>query len=295
MKFSTFVIKALVDTITGGAGNETGPSIGIYRSGPKIEQFFLDCGLDLRIGSNSRVPATTDFLRQTAQHFDGNGDTYITRIIEKVADPREYLKEPEKAMAVRDHLNAALAADGFAVVVTNGKAMLAERRVSGGIIEPFIAKVATIDFDTVQTEIARALTSLDSDPEDAVTAACSLIEAVCRSILIELTLPLPPKKDIDGLIRAVQEPLGLSPGRSDIPMEIQGDIRQTLSGLTSVAKGIGALRTHGGDAHGREKGFRRIDARIARLALNAASTLALFLIETWERKEHRALPTHPAE
>lgn len=291
-KFSPFVVKALVDTITGGAGNDAGPSIGIYRSGPKIEQFFLDCGLDMRIGSNSRVPATTDFLRQTAQHYDGKGDVYITRIIEKASDPREYLREPDKATAVREHLNVALAADGLAVVVANGKAILAERHGSGGIVEPFIAKVATIDFDTVQTEIARALVSLDSDPEDAVTAACSLIEAVCRSILVELTLPLPPKKDIDGLIRAVQEPLGLSPGRSNLASEIEADIRQTLSGLTSVAKGIGALRTHGGDAHGREKGARRIDARIARLALNAASSLALFLIETWERTEHRALPQH---
>ncbi len=291
-KFSPFVLKALVDTITGGAGNDSGPSIGIYRSGPKIEQFFLDCGLDMKIGSSSRVPATTDFLRQTAQHYDGKGDDYLKRIIERVSDPREYLKEPDRAIAVREHLNAALAADGFAVVIANGKAFLAERQVSGGIVEPFIAKIAKIDFDTVQTEIARALASLDSDPEDAVTAACSLIEAVCRSILVELAQPLPPKKDIDGLIRAVQGPLGLSPGRSDLLPEIDGDIRQILSGLTSVAKGIGALRTHGGDAHGREKGFRRIDSRIARLALNAASTLALFLIETWERKEHRALPQH---
>jgi hypothetical protein len=149
-----------------------------------------------------------------------------------------------------------------------------------------------LDFDTVQIEIARALPSLEDDPEDAVTAACSLVEAVCRSILVELGLPLPPRKDMDGLFRAVQEPLGLSPGRSDLPVEVEADIRQTLSGLTSVAKGIGALRTHGGDAHGREKGFRRIDARIARLAINAASSLALFLIETWERKEHRSLPQH---
>src|SRR3546814_1403226 len=66
-------------------------------------------------------------------------------------------------------------------------------------------------------------------------------------------VPLPPKKDIDGLIRAVQGPLGLSPGRSDLPPEIEADIRQTLSGPTSVAKGIGALRTHGGDAHGRSE------------------------------------------
>ena len=102
--------------------------------------------------------------------------------------------------------------------------------------EPFIAKVATLDFDTVQIEIARALPNLNDDPEDAVTAACSLIEAVCRSILIELQLPLPPKKDIDGLIRAVQEPLGLSPGRTDLPVDVEQDIRQILGGLTSVAK-----------------------------------------------------------
>lgn len=291
-KFSPFVIKALVDTITGGAGNDNSPPIGIYRSGPTIEQLFLDCGLDMRIGSSSRVPATTDFLRLTANHFDGNGDVYLTRIIERVCDPRDYLAEPAKATTVREHLNRALAADGLAVVIVGGKALLTERGGSGGIVEPFIQKVAMLDFDTVQIEIARALPNLDDDPEDAVTAACSLVEAVCRSILVELRLPLPARKDIDGLFRAVQEPLGLSPGRSDLPPEVEADIKQTLSGLTSVAKGIGALRTHAGDAHGREKGFRRIDARIARLAINAASSLALFLIETWERKEHRSLPQH---
>lgn len=291
-KFSPFVIKALVDTITGGAGNDNSPAIGLYRSGPKIEQFFLDCGLDMRIGANSRVPATTDFLRRTANHYDGQGDVYITRIIEKVCDPREYLAEPDRAVAVREHLNKSLGADELAVVIVGGKAVLTRRQSSGIIVEPFIQKVETLDFDTVQMEIARALPNLQDDPEDAVTAACSLIEAVCRSILIELALPLPPRKDIDGLIRAVQEPLNLSPGRSDLPCEIEGDVRQILSGLTSVAKGIGALRTHGGDAHGREKGFRRIDPRIARLAINAASSLALFLIETWERQEKRALPQH---
>ncbi|WYE95401.1 abortive infection family protein [Novacetimonas hansenii] len=291
-KFSPFVIKALVDTITGGAGNDNASPIGIYRSGPKIEQFFLNCGLDMRIGASSRIPATTDFLRRIANHPDGNAEVYLTRIIEQVCDPRNYLEHPDRATAVREHLNKALGADQLAVVIVGGKAVLTERQGAGGIVEPFIKKVATLDFDTVQMEIARALPNLESDPEDAVTAACSLIEAVCRSILVELGLPLPSKKDIDGLIRAVQMPLGLSPGRTDFPSEIEADIRQTLSGLTSVAKGIGALRTHGGDAHGREKGFRRMDARIARLAINAASSLALFLIETWERQEHRALPQH---
>ncbi len=291
-QFSTFVIKALVDTITGGVGQGSDMSapIGIYRTGPTIEQFFLDCGLDMSLGGLSRLPATTNFLRQIAN--DSEGDEHIKRVILKVCDPRSYLAEPDKAAAVREHLNRTLEPDGFAVIVVGGKAHLVERQATGMIIEPFISKVATLDFDTVQMEIARALPSVSSDPEDAVTAACSLIEAVCRSILVELTLPLPPKKDIDGLLKAVQEPLGLSPGRTDLNPEIESDIRQILGGLTSVTKGIGALRTHAGDAHGREKGHKRIDPRIARLAINSASSISLFLIETWERMQKRALPLH---
>ncbi|NQV94776.1 MAG: abortive infection family protein [Sphingomonadales bacterium] len=286
--FSPYVIGALVDTITGGGGNDTTPPVGIYRSGPKLEQFFLDCGLDLRIGSSSRVPATLDCLRRAAAQIDGQ--ERIKCVLLKVCDPREYLSEPEKVEAVREHINQALTPDGLAMVVVSGKAHLTKKSGSGAIVEPFISKVEVLDFDTVQMEMARAISNLDDDPEDAGTAACALIEAVCRSILIELGLALPSKKDIDGLLKTTQEPLGLSPGRTDLTPELEQDVRQVLGGLTLVTKGIGALRTHGGDAHGREKGFKRIDPRIARLALNSAGSIALFLIETWERKENRALP-----
>jgi hypothetical protein len=207
-----------------------------------------------------------------------------------IADSRHYISNPSKGEAVIERLNQALEADGFGVNIVNGKAVLLSREGGSVTVSAIIAKTALLNFDTVQRDVERAQQSIKDDPEDAVTAACSLIESVCRSILIELGLPLPAKKDIEGLIKAVQEPLGLSPGRTNLPAEIEADIRQVLGGLTSVAKGVGALRTHGGDAHGRERGFRRIDARIARLAIHSASTLALFLIETWEQKHKRALP-----
>lgn len=141
-----------------------------------------------------------------------------------------------------------------------------------------------IDFDTVQRDLDRALASAESDPEDAVTAACSIIESVCRSILVELDEALPPKRDIKGLFNAVKRPLGLSSDRTDLADEIANDVRQILSGLVTVVSGIGALRTHGGDAHGRERGYQRIDARIAHLAIHSASTISIFLIDTWQRK-----------
>lgn len=158
-RFSPFVIKALTDLITGGAGQ--GPDItepiGIYRSGPKIEALFLDCGLDMRIGSSSRVPATTQFLRDLARQWDG--DDHMKRVILRVCDPREYISAPDKAVAVRQHLNAALEADGLAVTIVSGTAHLVERTSAGLIVEPFISKVTKLDFDTVQIEIARALPS----------------------------------------------------------------------------------------------------------------------------------------
>ncbi|WP_287237807.1 abortive infection family protein [Mesorhizobium sp.] len=288
MPFSPFVIKALVDTITGGGGNDTAPPIGIYRSGPKIEQFFLDCGIDMRIGQGGRLGATTDALRLAAGQW--NGDDLLKNALERVADPRDYLADETKGNAVVDHLNRVLEADRLTIIIVNGKSHLVPRDAAGSAVTACTAKVRVLDFDTVELDIARALANTSTDAEDAVTAACSLLESVCRSILIELQRPLPPKKDIDGLIRAVQDALNLSPGRSDLSAEIEQDVRQVLGGLTSVAKGIGALRTHAGDAHGRERGFKRIDARIARLAVTAASSLALFLIETWEQQQHRALP-----
>ncbi len=288
-RFSPFVIHALVEVITGGAVNDSTPPIGLYRSGTNIQRFFMSCGVDMRIGSmKSRTDATTDALREVMDREDGA--VVMARIITTVADPRLYVSEPAKGEAVIEHLNRMLEADGMAVSIVNGKAALLAREGGSVTVSAIIAKTALLDFDTVQRDVERALQSVKDDPEDAVTASCSLIESVCRSILIELGLPLPAKKDIEGLMKAVQEPLGLSPGRTNLPAEIEADIRQVLGGLTSVAKGVGSLRTHGGDAHGRERGFRRIDARIARLAVHSASTLSLFLIETWEMKHKRALP-----
>ena len=73
--------------------------------------------------------------------------------------------------------------------------------------------------------------------------------------------------------------MNLSPER-----EATADIKQILGGLGNVAGGIGALRTHAGDAHGRGQGTPRVDERVARRAVHAASTLALFLIETWQKR-----------
>lgn len=201
----------------------------------------------------------------------------------------EYRTETLVAANVSRALPQAVEDRFFELVVT----------IEAGFAPPMLGSLSgvaeTLDFDTVTRDLDRALASANEDPEDAVTAACSTVESVCRSILIELNECLPDKKDIKGLFSAVRKPLGLSPDRTDLDPLIADDVRKILSGFATAIEGIGALRTHGGDAHGRERGYTRIDQRIANLAIHAASTVALFLIQTWQRKyPQRVLPAYGA-
>jgi len=282
-------IDAVAEIISGGAGNSTMPPIGIYRSGPRIEKFMRGCNIDFQL-TGSRVPSLVE--RLIALNSGGEYES-LARVIEAAADPRDFVADPERLSTVIEYLNSSLAFDGFAMQ----RQGMAIRLVAVGQASPVLEKlggvVDTISFDTVRLDIDRALASVNQDPEDAVTAACSAVESVCRSILIELGEDLPAKKDIQSLYGAVKKPLALDASRTDINSQIEADVRTILGGLSTVIGGIGALRTHAGDAHGRERGFVRIDARIASLALHSASTVSLFLIETWQRKyPDRALPRH---
>lgn len=271
--------------ISGGGANDGVPSIGLYRSGPKLESFMRQCGVTMSVGSGSRIPTLTEAIIKTVE--SGNEDA-LKQIIEHAADPRDFIAAPEKLDAVLRHLNSYLVYDGYELQVQDSVSRLVKKGTSAAVISTLSDKLAIIDFDTVQRDLNRALASAEADPEDAVTAACAVLESVCRSVLGELDLPLPAQRDIQGLYKAVREPLGLTPSREDVAPEIADDVRAILGGLNSTIQGIGALRTHGGDAHGRERGFRRVDARIARLAIHTASGIALFIIETWQKK-------HPAK
>ncbi len=274
-------IDALAEIISGGGGNDPTPPIGIYRSGPKIEKFMRACNVEFAV-SGSRVPSLVIRLIEINNGYEP--EKVLPRIVEAAADPRDFTNDPQRHAAVLDHLNRVLRYDGFELQQQALRVRLVVAGHATPVVEQLSGMVETISFDTVQRDLGRALASIEADPEDAITAACSTIESVCRSVLIELGEPLPAKKDVQGLFNAVKGPLGLSPDRSDLDPLIAGDVRTTLGGLATVIQGVGALRTHAGDAHGRERGFARVDARIGRLAIHAASTVALFLIETWQRK-----------
>jgi hypothetical protein len=277
MQLAPQTIEALALLISGGSGNSSTPPIGLYRSGPKLESYMRSCGVIMQVGSGSRVPALVSAIIGA---MNGGNSQALKTIIERAADPRDFIGQDGKLKSVLSYLNRYLAHDGYELQQQGVDVRLVGAGTSAPVVEALADALQTIDFDTVQRDLHRALASAETDPEDAVTAACSVIESLCRSVLCELELPMPTQLDIKGLYKAVREPLGLAPGREDVSPQIAADVREILGGFNSTIQGIGALRTHAGDAHGRERGFKRIDARIARLAIHAAAGAAIFIIET---------------
>jgi hypothetical protein len=266
---------------------ERQPSIGVYRSGTQLESFMRMCGVSLTVAGSSRLPA----LIQAIIGVQERGEAGVLKtIIERAADPRDFIAAPEKLQQVLDYLNDVLVLDGLELRHVGKAVRLMQARTGAPVLSALATTLQTIDFDTVGRDLERALEGIGADPESAVTSACSVIESVCRSIIVELDpTAMPAKLDVQGLYKAVTKLLDLSAGREDLAPVIADDVRTILGGLNTVIQGIGALRTHAGDAHGRERRFRRIDARIARLAVHSASTVAQFLIETWQRKYPKRL------
>jgi hypothetical protein len=131
----------------------------------------------------------------------------------------------------------------------------------------------------VEVEYQRAYTTIGSDPGAAITASCAILEAVCKHYLDTKNIPLPNKQTIGPLWTEAAKHLGLSPGQV-----ADDDLKRILSGLFSIADGVGALRTHEGSAHGHANKSYKLEARHARLAVHAAHTMAVFVLETWEAR-----------
>lgn len=273
--FSTPVITALINVLVNGE-DQDGEPVGMYRSGPVLEMFLGNVSLEVNPAASSRGKAT----RAALVEANRSEPSVVAQIIEQVVDPREYGDDHELNQKAVDHLNRSLNPDGLELRRIGSKYKLLPSSGAASVTEQLDSRLGLLDYDSVDTSFREALAQAETNPSNAAKEACSLVESVCKCILEEMGEPYPKKQDIQGLIKTLSNKLGLSPARADI----EQDIKQILGGLMTVTNGIGALRTHEG-AHGKGKKVVPIDSRIARLAIHAASTIALFYIETWQRRK----------
>lgn len=134
----------------------------------------------------------------------------------------------------------------------------------------------------IEAEFTRALENVHSEPREAVSAACNILESIFKIYIADEGLSVPGKQDLQGLWKVVRSELNFDPKSIE-----DQDLKRILSGIFSVVDGIGAFRTHASSAHGQGRKIYNVKPRHARLAIHSAHTLALFVLETWDEKKQQ--------
>jgi hypothetical protein len=117
-----------------------------------------------------------------------------------------------------------------------------------------------------------AASRIPSSPAAAITAARSLLEATCKTILSEHGHKDRSGGDLAGVYKHVREVLGIDAKRGT-----GQNVHQIASGLSQIVDGLAGLSNKAGDRHGLEAGEKIDDISFASLAVHAAGTVSLFL------------------
>lgn len=136
------------------------------------------------------------------------------------------------------------------------------------------------DLTYVMQQITRMEAAVNEDPGLAIGTAKELIETCCKTILAERDVTVSKNSDISELVKQTAKVLKLTPDDIHDSAKAANTIRRLLSNLATITKGVAELRNKYGTGHGRIADSRGLSPRHAKLAVGAASTLAVFLVET---------------
>lgn len=146
-----------------------------------------------------------------------------------------------------------------------------------------IKKILNAEYVSQQINLMES--SIEVAPHISIGLAKELIETCCKSIFDERNEHCDKDWDLGKLMKETAKLLRLTP--SDIPNETKAasSIKQILGSLSSVVQGIAEVRNEYGSGHGKDGKFKGLQPRHAKLAVGAASTLAIYLLETHELKK----------
>lgn len=147
------------------------------------------------------------------------------------------------------------------------------------------------DTGYVAQQITRMESAVHNDPGLAIGTAKELVETCCKTILRERGVDFSEKADLPSLVKLTSKELELT--SHDIPDNVKAakTIKRLLSNLATITHGIAELRNTYGTGHGKEAATKGLGPRHAKLAVGAASTLAVFLAETHRERSSKKIGT----
>jgi hypothetical protein len=138
---------------------------------------------------------------------------------------------------------------------------------------PLSTELSSVTLSGVREQWFRAASRLLDSPASAITAARTLLESTCNTILVEQGEPADSTGDLTKLYKRVRICLGIDPRRG-----ASQNLNQLVRGLSQLVDGLAGLSNLAGDRHGLPSGTKITDLSYAGLAVHAAGSAALFLV-----------------
>lgn len=242
-----------------------------YYSHTALNSLFMESGAPGDIPPGNCETKCAAWLRRCNDDPSVDALAVLGQVIQKFMDQGPSEWRPEIAEGQR-RIRENLAKNQLSYQV-NGFVTLAGASPATKALADFLNAG---DFASIEAEFERAIRQLDRDPHAAITAACSIIEALCKTYIETFELEMPAQKSVIPLWRVMQVHL-----RLNIDSTLRDDQKRVLQGLASIIDGVGAYRSHIGSAHGRGINPPKITVPEARLAVNAAHSLVFFVMELW--------------
>lgn len=130
----------------------------------------------------------------------------------------------------------------------------------------------------IERQVLALESSIDQNPSLAFDLSKSLIESVCKTILIDRSQPINDDFDLPQLFKMTINCLRLLPDNKTIDANLRSSLLKTNSGLSTTIQGLCELRNNEGFAsHGKDGYFQMLEPIQARLAAQAADSIVYFL------------------
>lgn len=230
---------------------------------------FVHEAVDIEIHSEKYTAHGSSKAKKLRAFWDIESDYLVGRLLNALID---YAEEVAPETTEEDKKKAGLCR------------AIGSRLLAGGpSLDDLKQKAQSLNANHLAEQIRRMKDSVETDPSLAIGTAKELIETCCKTILAERGKDLLGSPDIPTLTKATLKELNLVP--DGIPNSARGAdvIKRILSNLSTVGHGLAELRGLYGTGHGQHASFSGLTTRHAKLAVGAASTLAVFLFETHEQ------------
>lgn len=232
-------------------------------------QYMFDL-IDYGISSR-RIPSILAYL------FD---ESNFTRGINTELSKDEFKKYYELSVeSALERINIILHFGGNKMIIDNRRVLMVSSSTSDPKIS--IKNVRNIDRDYIKLLSKRAIGNVDSGNYDsALTQARTILEETFDYVLEKRGIKPNTKGDINKLYKQVKDEYKMHEDRN-----ADRRINRLLSGLENIISAVSEMRNKNSDSHGVGEKRLTIDKHHARLAVNAATTMADFILSVEKKSD----------